>query len=128
LRSDERAPAEEAGEELDVLREGIDWHDPDRDVRSAQRVCLHDQQVTVVLRVVEIAHQHQGSVRHAGAAEGILPGREPGRDSGAAAERAPRTRAEYGPAVVGDTLRSEEAQELLERARRRVRRQQLVTD
>src|SRR6266702_4232074 len=32
LRPDEHARAEEASEELDVLRGGIDWHDSDWDV------------------------------------------------------------------------------------------------
>ena len=80
--SDERARAEDVGEELDVLWGGIDGHDPDGDVRLPQRLCLADERVTVAHRIVEVADEDQRPMFHVRATEGLQTGRETVRDPG----------------------------------------------
>ena len=58
-RTDEHVRAEEVGEDVEVLRGGIERQDPDRDVRLPDRSCFGNERITVVLRVVEVAHQHE---------------------------------------------------------------------
>ena len=66
-------------------------------------------------------------MRHVRAAEGLQARHEPRRDPGSAAELAPWALPEDRRAPV-DALGREEAQELRQRTRRGVRRQQLVGD